>query len=323
MYRNNRFTRLTTAIILLFVSMCDVTVPLVSASSVTAAEQPVLSFAVMSDIHIHKNNTEVHRRLTSALRDYGQINPQLDLIAINGDLTNGFPSHYDVLRRLLAETPHPPLHFTNGNHDFNKMLYNGDGKKDLKHLPNGWSSEKALALFKAFTGYDQPYHDVWVKGYHFIFLANEKSRDHSRTIGKHGYLSKQQLGWLQEKLAEQRDGGRNPKFVFFHQPLPNTLSGSQKDVNIIQHGALRQILKQYPEVIFFSGHTHYNLRKTEQMHFDTFLMLGSSSIMRHQESLYVEVYDDYINIHSRDHHLREWISGKSYRYRTKPRLSFR
>lgn len=280
-----------------------------------AANGPNVSFAVMSDIHIHNKNTDVHQRLQRALTDYWRLNPQLDFIAINGDLTNGFPSHYDVLRRILTEVPHAPLHFTPGNHDFYKMLYNRKGELDREHLPNGWSSEKAIALFKQFTGYDKPYHDVWVNGYHFIFLANEKSRDFDQSIEKHGYISDKQLLWLQQQLVKGAGEANKPTFVFFHQPLPRTLSGSQYDVSIMQHQKLRRLLEQHPKVIFFSGHTHYSLRRTNQKYFDSFLMLGSSSIMRNEESLYVEVYDDYIDIFSRDHRRGEWIPNKAYRYK--------
>lgn len=275
---------------------------------------PNLTFAVMSDIHIHAHNTDVHRRLTKALEDYRRINPNMRLIVINGDLTNGFPSHYSVLERLLDSVPHPPIHFTPGNHDFYKMLYNRQGKLDFDHLPNGWSSEEAMRLFQKFTGYDRPYHDVWVDGYHFVFLASEKSRDADRSIGKNGYLSDTQLNWLEEKLKERPLGTHKPTFVFFHHPLPNTVEGSEGEAQIVQHRALRRILDRHPEVIFFSGHTHYSLRKTNQVFADRFFMLGSSSIMRHEESLYIEVYDDHVDIHSRDHGRGEWIRDKFVRH---------
>lgn len=301
---------------LLEVLICLITLIYLSSSIVESApKEPNVTFAIMSDIHIHKHNRAVHRRFMQALEDYHHIHPTMDFMVINGDLTNGFPSHYDVLRRLLHSVPHPPIYFTPGNHDFYKMLYNKEGKLDFKNVPNGWSSEQAMELFKDFTGYDKPYHDTWVNGYHFIFLAPEKSRDFDLSIGKNGYISEAQLNWLNEKLNERTVDAEKPKFVFFHQPLPNTVSGSQYDVNIVQHRKLRRILDQHPEVIFFSGHTHYNLRTTEQQHVDTFLMLGSSSVMRHGESLYVEVYDDYVDIHSRDHLRGEWIADKFLRYR--------
>lgn len=289
----------------------------VGSAPEAAETKPNVTFAVMSDIHIHKRNVEDHQRLLRALDDYRHIHPHMDLLVINGDLTNGFPSHYDVLRRLLDSVPHPPLHFTPGNHEFYKMHYNQKGEWAFEQLPNGWSSEKALDLFRQFTGYDHPYHDAWINGYHFIFLATEKSRDYDPSIGKNAYLSEAQLDWLRDKLSERPFGMRRPTFVFLHHPLPNTVDGSERETTIIQHQTLRPILEQHPEVIFFSGHTHYNLRKTKQWHVDRFLMLGSSSIKKHEESLYIEVYDDYVDIHSRDHRRREWIMDKSYRYRLK------
>lgn len=286
----------------------------VHAAHAQKTKRPILTFAVMSDLHIHKHNYDVHKRLLRALDDYGRFDPQMDLMVMNGDLTNGFPSQYEVLRQLLKAAAPPPLHFTPGNHEFNKMLYNSAGEKDEAHIPNSWSSQKAVQLFKQFTGYDRPYHDVWVKGHHFIFLANEKSRDVDRAIGKHGWLSGRQLAWLEKKLKESRGTAGKPTFVFCHHPLPNTLPGTEHDVNIIQHQALERILSRHPEIIFFSGHTHYSLRKTVQRHVGSFLMLGSSSIQRHGESLYVEVYDGHVVIRSRDHERGEWIPDRTYRY---------
>lgn len=307
-----------------------------------ATDKPRLSFAVMSDIHIYEDNEDVHRRFTAALQDYWQLNREIGLLAVNGDLTNGFPEHFAILRRLIEGTPHAPLHFTLGNHDFYRMRYNDRKEKDLRHFPNSWSNEKALQLFQRFTGYERPYHDVWLNGYHFIFMSHEKYVNSRLTHGRNGFISDAQLKWLRQKLQERPSqeqtreqtqgqtqeqtrerkllgtrgagGSKRPTFVFFHHPLPNTLPGSEGEAMIWQHKELRNILEEHPEVVFFSGHTHAGLKKTKQMHADRFLMLGSSSIMRHGESVYVEVYDDYLDIHSRDHLQKEWIPERSFRY---------
>ncbi|WP_187119692.1 metallophosphoesterase family protein [Numidum massiliense] len=295
-----------------------------------AADKPRLSFAVMSDIHIYEDNEDVHRRFTAALQDYWQLNREIGLLAVNGDLTNGFPEHFTILRRLIEGTPHAPLHFTLGNHDFYRMRYNDRKEKDLRHFPNSWSNEKALQLFQRFTGYERPYHDVWLNGYHFIFMSHEKYVNSRLTHGRNGFISDAQLMWLRQKLQERQPqeqtreqkllgtrgagGSKRPTFVFFHHPLPNTLPGSEGEAMIWQHKELRNILEEHPEVVFFSGHTHAGLKKTKQMHANRFLMLGSSSIMRHGESVYVEVYDDYLDIHSRNHLQKEWIPERSFRY---------
>lgn len=291
--------------------MLSILVCVFPSYSYALPDEPVLAFAVMSDIHIYKRNVDVHNRFIRALQDYRKVNGQLDLLVINGDLTNGFPSHYRTLKAILDLNPHPNIHFTLGNHEFYRMLYNARGEKDIRRYPNGWSNQKALRLFTTFTGYEKPYYDTWVKGYHFIFLANEK---YSRATGKNGNMSNAQLRWLEDKLKERRSHEKKPVFVFAHHPLPNTVDGSQYDVNIVQHKQLKRILKRHPEVIFFSGHTHYNLRETRQHYFDTFLTLGSSSVKRNEESLYVEVYRDHLRVYGRDHKRGQWIPQASFRY---------
>ena len=66
-----------------------------------------------------------------------------------------------------------------------------------------------------------------------------------------------------------------------HQPLPNTVSWSRSrslQNDIVQQNQLRTILSQYPEVMFFSGHTQLQLGLEHDIVKDQFTMVNDSSV---------------------------------------------
>ncbi|UKI12377.1 MAG: hypothetical protein L6V84_06540 [Oscillospiraceae bacterium] len=96
--------------------------------------------------------------------------------------------------------------------------------------------------------------DTWISGYHFVFLGGEAA-------GLHADLSNAQLAWLEETLAKDRVEGR-PTFLFLHQGLMDTVAGTFQYQNwhgVKQSAQLRRILRQYPEVVLFSGHSHWTM----------------------------------------------------------------
>lgn len=78
-----------------------------------------------------------------------------------------------------------------------------------------------LQQFLSYTHSPAPYYDIWLKGYHFLFLGTEEGLDTFCTLSDH------QLHWLEEKLQEQ-DAHDQPIFLFLHQPLKNTVAGSSE-----------------------------------------------------------------------------------------------
>jgi len=148
------------------------------------------------------------------------------------------------------------------------------------------------------------------------------------TIREDAYLSEEQLCWLINKLHEKRSSDENnklrPIFIFIHQPIHNTLEGSETERGIVQYNQLRHILLRYPQVILFSGHTHYDLENTKQLVFSSFYMVGSGSVRQvrgqhdsrfaKSESLIVEVYDNRVVIKKGEHVMKRWISPNDVIY---------
>ncbi|WP_424766496.1 metallophosphoesterase family protein [Paenibacillus sp. sgz302251] len=282
------------------------------------AEFPLLQFSVMSDIHIKEGDPIAQIRFLKALRDHRNINPNSSILILNGDLTNGQNKNYKRLEKLLRKVQHAPVHATIGNHEYYQIWkYEHAGLRLNPH----WTSEKAKELFQNRFGYKKPYHDLWLDDYHFIFLGSEQYRDFDKSVQEDAYLSQKQLNWLARRLEENSitpySKTKKPIFVFLHQPLVQSLDGSENARGVIQHKELRQLLRNYPHVLLFSGHTHLDLENTKQMAFDNFHIIGTGSIrqVREQhfvpthksESLIVEVYNNRIVIKKREHISKRWI----------------
>lgn len=198
---------------------------------------------VASDIHITADQSHIHNRHFAAmLEDIKTQSPDSIGLFVNGDISNtGYDAEYQNLQALIkaAGDSAPEIYFAMGNHDY-----------------FGTSAAEQIRKFLKYTGTEgkTPYHDLWLEGVHFIFLAGERDCDKAD-------LSQTQLDWLKEKLAENRDENR-PIYVFLHQGIRNTVAGCfeyQQWHGVIQEEELSAILKDYPEVMLFSGHSHWEM----------------------------------------------------------------
>jgi len=224
----------------------------------TALPPAHFTFAVISDVHMDL------RKLGLAFRDMKAR--RVDTAVVVGDTCDGQQKEYDSLRTFLAEKPHPQrLFFTMGNHEYYAAYHPGGGDYDEAGFPNGETSAACRERFNRFRGAgagDPVYHDAWVEGLHFIFLAGERSRMDDPAFLDDAVLTGAQLSWLEAHLAETPVPGA-PVFVFLHQPFQDTVSGSggrgDGSLSIRQGTALEGILAAHPGVFFFSGHTHWRL----------------------------------------------------------------
>jgi 3',5'-cyclic AMP phosphodiesterase CpdA len=226
-----------------------------------------------------------------------------------GDLTdNGFQEEYDRFFSLYNAKKQPLTVslFAIGNHDY----------------WNGLSEEEAQKRFLKETGMDSIYYHKVIKGYHFIILGPENGLTE-------GYYSKEQIKWLGEQLEQaEKDDPKKPIFVFLHQPMKNTVFGSEWGTEI-NGELLNNTLKEYPQVINFSGHTHYPLDDPRTIHQKDFTSLGTSSVSymwteagylqgelppgceKISQGLIVEVYKNKVVIKRRDFHKNDW-TGKPW-----------
>ena len=138
------------------------------------------------------------------------------------------------------------------------------------------------------------------------------------------------LRWLDETLKKDTDG--KPVFLFLHQPMLNTVSGSSTSegwAGISNHKELKSVLDKYPNVIMFNGHTHWILDSDNCM-FDgngkTATIFNTASVaylwhsydvptgerMTGSEGYYIRVYEDKIAVLGRNFVTGEWVSSAQF-----------
>ncbi|MCG7406209.1 metallophosphoesterase [Paenibacillus sp. ACRRX] len=232
--------------------------------------EPILVFPVISDVHIGPGDDEEQQAMdvqeptdiekyAAALNLLRQLAPAQDVMVIVGDLTNqGTVPEYTRHMETLMTHKHPDaeLLITIGNHDY------------WNNLPVTEAQERFLHM----SGMKHLYQQYVIKGYHFIMLATEDGTTH-------GLYSLDQIEWLKSQLlqAAQQDPDK-PIFVFLHQHIADTVYGSAEWGIQQNKEALYEALRPYPQVITFSGHSHYPLNDPRSIHQRDFTSVGTGSI---------------------------------------------
>ena len=223
-------------------------------------KDPLIVFNVMSDTHIGAPLTNPQaKNLKDAVDDIEYFSPNSSALMIPGDLTDGgsaeqFDLFFDIMKSSSA---HPIVAL--GNHDV-RWLCSGENRNpetgmQIPTCIEGTSpfADRYLKGNRQFMPEDTPegqlYFDQWINGYHFITLNTEKD------LKDQAYISDAQLDWLEQVLEGSEPG--KPIFMQIHQCFEGTsdyhegdLIGGEAEVR------LKEILKNYPQSVIFTGHTH-------------------------------------------------------------------
>ena len=269
-------------------------------------------FQVTSDWHITDDPSHDHNRhLGMMLDDVAKICPDSAGIVAVGDIADhGRQSEYARAREIIGSRESvPPLYFVIGNHDVSF----GDGYK------------RQMEIFNEFSGNESPWFDRWIGGYHFIFLAGE-------TAGAPLPIPKKEMNWLSEALAEDASPDK-PIFVFCHESILDTVAGSTAEEGWwgVSNGAeLAELFSRYPQVIFFNGHSHWELASYNEMfagdakrHFSAFntsavgyLWTGYNVVpgeyLYGSEGLFVEIAEHSVTVRGRDFVNGKWTASAQY-----------
>ena len=278
------------------------------------AGKPLIEFQAISDIHISTEIREEHYK--AMLNDVATNSPDSIGIFAAGDNVDSGPidAWWEKLWELYDEVDGlPHLYLAIGNHEF-----------------SGYSSyEPAITQFLKYLRLPDdiemptefPYYDTWINDYHFIVLGNTVYEPGVRaTIGD------EQYEWLEEKLGEATD--ERPIFLFMHQGMMNTVSGtseSERWWGINDDARLRKLLKEYPNVFFFTGHTHSMMDAPNCMYGggknaamfntgsvgDLWVPSTGESIVGSQ-GLYVQVYGDKVLVRGRDFTTGQWVASAQF-----------
>ena len=206
-----------------------------------ATFKPVLRFVAASDVHITdaiSSNAKKFSKMLDMAYDISFTSDtgydKLDAVCLSGDVVDhGRASEFDVLKTILdkgLQFDYTVPFITLGNHEYEFA----DGFNSL-----GYFMEK----------FDCAEDDhIVVNGFHFIRLCPTK------TTGK--AYSKEKQDWLKEQLEEaSKDTPDKPIFVFDHHAALESVCGTIN--NIWGSNDLLSVLKNYPQVVNFTGHSHF------------------------------------------------------------------
>ena len=224
--------------------------------------EPMLRFAVCSDVHLSneesgEKNADRFRKLFSVAYDIAAKSDykRLDAVLVAGDMTDGGKAEqYEIYRDLAAECVK----------DGTELLTVMGNHEHIEYRDTS-TPEKAVEVFKEYVSDEVDFHKV-IGGYHFIGVSYDAS-------GKEEFKTK--LEWLRAELDEAvADTGDKPIFVVQHPHPALTVYGSVNWANM----DIRVVLKDYPQVVDFSGHSHYAANDPRSIHQSTFTAIGCGAI---------------------------------------------
>jgi len=219
-----------------------------------------VTFGVASDIHIKKTASVEGERFREALEFFSDAGAKS--VFITGDLTDygeesGY-KQYTAACEAADINEDIEIHEVLGNHD----RY----------------SKSSTDNFKNCTG-DEVRYNLTVNGYHFILMSPDDKAD----AGSY----KSSLDWLKEQLAiAAADTGSLPIFVFAHHAIRYTVrdSGDWYAADLTE-----DLFDDYPQVVFFSGHSHVSNRNPLCIWQDDFTAINVPTL-----SYYLpDFYDNY------------------------------
>lgn len=232
--------------------------PAIFSYIIKTKEKPLLQFVAMSDVHVGSHEMG-DARYESFFDTIASIFPKPDAILSVGDMINDNgndkPNDHKIVKEIFQDNlkrknmTDTKIQMAIGNHDSTVA-------KMQEHYPAEW-----------FTNQKNGYYETQIGGYYFFFLnGNNYNSDTA------------QRNWLKSRLAEIKSDPKNsnkPIFVNVHQPISNTVMDGQQASN----PNLNVDLKDYPQVITLSGHSHLNTNDDRSIYQKDFtsLNLGSMS----------------------------------------------
>ena len=268
----------------------------------------VFTFNAISDLHVQslRDSMLFNAHLKTTLQDIYDSNSKAILGV--GDITNfGKASEYEFVESIFDSVTNKnniPFYASIGNHEY--MYF------DTFSEPVGY--------FKNHFNLDSHYYSFTVNNYKFIALGTDNT-------SLYGIMNNEQLVWLENELKNVQEN--EVVFIMIHQGLMDTVDGTlktkynQDDYGFISNNdRLRNILKNYPNAVVFSGHSHQTLDGYVPVLYGngkdaSFANCGSNSYLNSYddseiggtEGLFIEVYKDYILIRGKEFSYGKWIAN--------------
>lgn len=220
---------------------------------------PVVRFVVCSDIHLDGDETQqAAKRFANLFTDMyeyaeGCEYKNLDAVIVAGDFTGGgAEKEYQIYNKIINENKKDETQILTvlGNHEF----------IDYRDV----DASVGYDVYRKYVNEDVDT-DIIINGYHFIGVSYD---DNGKTFsGK--------TDWLDERLANATaEDPDKPIFVYQHPHPALTVYGSANwgDVDT------RAVLSKYPQVVNFSGHSHYAASDPRSVWQGEFTAVGCGSL---------------------------------------------
>ncbi|RTE11299.1 metallophosphoesterase family protein [Paenibacillus whitsoniae] len=285
---------------------------------------PLMSFFILSDLHVTIGDPLTMTKLRQALDDVTHFDGPVDAIMLTGDLTDtGTDRDYKELRGILNAYKLPPVHANMGNHDYYTIWINKANQWDQDAVPNGKSDAISREQFKKFFGYSQIYNDFTANGHSIVLLSQETYVQEKPEVGEGAWYSDEQMAWFKARVKQLYKPGR-PLFVMTHQPLP-PVGTDGKTHQLMRAIEFRDTLAPYKNVLVFCGHRHQDFQNgTPHYIQETFHYFHNASVGRtlnrayQQEArnkaqgIYVQVFADKVTVRGREFSNRTWIEEANW-----------
>lgn len=209
---------------------------------------------ILSDAHIGEAMTNAADKLKDTLSQIAEMGGA-DAILFTGDMTdNGFDKEYEQLISILKDEAYAGaydrLGFVLGNHEYYRNGYKTTANTDAEKKAtvdafNKYMSEFHTEEFGFYTENNGLDHTLVLDGVYYIGLGE---RD---CVGLYGSEVEE---YLREQVKAAADADpTKPIFVYSHIGY-GAIKGDSK-MSVSQETA--DFLKNYPQIIWITGHTHY------------------------------------------------------------------
>lgn len=277
--------------------------PALTASLKSAEEdlefKTVLRFVATSDVHVKTASATQAKRLETimaqlneyfALEANNEGHAGVDALLVAGDVTNQIESDYpDLSYSELAETElkdakayfdallagtNTELVITMGNHDWNAF-----------NKPAQYDNTVAVELFEKYFGEGTTTGMVKIGGYWFITLNNDDvSSLPNQSFRGWGW------GYSDERVAEYEamieeaiadTGTDKPIFVVRHTGDIGTVLGTDEFIASKSATAVKNLealQSKYPNLVVFSGHSHYPIYDEFSIHQEHYTSLNTGTL---------------------------------------------
>lgn len=240
-------------------------------------EVPVLSFAVISDVHFGSSTgVGAITKVSNALKNLSSKSPVIDALIVVGDLTDsGTESQYDQFLSV-----------------FNNQTYIPSGIQKIYLMGNHDNySANAQTIYQNKLGQALDQYKI-INGYPFITISQRGTSNSGDGISSYPLESRNFLSTSLSHAAVNYPG--KPIFVFTHVAPLGTCYGSRRGDYGANNGwgmpVLTPILKQYPQAVVFSGHSHFPIGDPKSISQDSlFTSINTGS------TTYSEVEDGLVN----------------------------